>query len=351
MNELITETKNRAGSVIKAASSSGRFSLTKLPLLADSFGGGIQRRLLFWGLGLFGTALLVMVGAGYLYMASQIRHDAAALQSELAVVTAEQIRTFVRRKIERFSDNADALSLYPLGSKEQQLLLGLLVKNDNSFTHASIINSDGMEVVKVSDRRVYFPSDLIDQSRSPKFINALKGEDFISPVYTSIRAQPYVTLAIPLWGAAQSVAGVVSAEADLSFLWEAIGKIQFGTAGYAYLVDEHGNLIAHKDATLVLKRMNLREVDGVKKFLRNPTRSDPSPAHEGSISQRGNAEAFSASLPRSGSVRRSRYHRLGQPKNYKTNTRTTAARGNDWSRQSRTQSRYQKRRRNRRVSC
>jgi signal transduction histidine kinase len=74
---------------------------------------------------------------------------------------------------------------------------------------------------------------------------------------------------------------VVSAEADLSFLWEAIGKIRFATAGYAYLVNENGNLIAHKDARLVLKRMNLREVDGVKKFLRNPTHSDRTPADEG----------------------------------------------------------------------
>ena len=254
--------------------------LTKM--LGLFFGGGIRRRLMLWGLSLFGLALLILVGAGYSYMARQIRQDAAALQSELALVTAEQIRTFVRRKIERFSDNADALSLYPLASKEQQLLLGLLVKNDSSFTDASIINSEGMEVVKVSDRRVYFPSDLSDQSKSRKFIKPLAGEDFISRVYTSSRAQPYVTLAIPLWGAAQTVAGVVSAEADLSFLWEAIGKIQFGTAGYAYLVDEHGNLIAHKDANLVLKRMNLREVDGVKRFLVNPTRSDPSPAHEGS---------------------------------------------------------------------
>ncbi|MCE3242982.1 MAG: ATPase [Deltaproteobacteria bacterium] len=90
-----------------------------------------------------------------------------------------------------------------------------------------------------------------------------------------------MTLAIPLWGAAQSVAGVVSAEADLSFLWEAIGKIKFGTAGYAYLVDENGNLIAHKDATLVLKRMNLRDIEGVKRFLDNPTRPDSSPAGEG----------------------------------------------------------------------
>jgi signal transduction histidine kinase len=244
-------------------------------------GGGIRRRLLIWGLSLFGIALLVVVFAGYSYMARQIRQDAAALQSELASVTAEQIRNFVRRKIERFSDNAHALSLYELASKEQQLLLRLLAKNDSSFTDASIINSQGMEVVKVSDRKVYFPSDLTDQSKSPKFIKALKGEDYISPVYTSTRAQPYVTLAIPLWGAAQSIVGVASAEADLSFLWEALGKIRFGTAGYAYLVDERGNLIAHKDPALVLKRMNLQQVDGVKKFLRNPTRSDPTPAHEG----------------------------------------------------------------------
>jgi len=250
-------------------------------ILVPIRGGGIRRRLMAWGLSLFGIALLVVVVAGYFYMARQIRQDAAALQSELASVTGERIRNFVRRKIERFSDNADALSFYPLGRKEQQLLLGLLVKNDNSFTEASIINSHGMEVVKVSDRKVYFPSDLTDQSKSTKFIKALKGEDYISPVYTSTQAQPFVTMAIPFWGAAQSIVGVVSAEADLSFLWEVIGKIHFATAGYAYLVDEHGNLIAHGDATLVLKRPDLRQVAGVQKFLRNPAHSDSTPAQEG----------------------------------------------------------------------
>ncbi len=243
--------------------------------------GGIQRRLLIWCLSLFWITLLVVVIAGYSYTERQIRLDAAALQSELASVTAEKIRNFVLRKTERFSDNAAALSLYPLGSKEQQLLLGLLVKNDNSFTHASIIDSQGMEVVKVSDRKVYFPSDLTDQSKSPSFVKALTGQNFISQVHTSAKAQPYITLAIPLWGDKQSIVGVVSAEADLSFLWEVVGKIRFGTAGYAYVVDERGNLIAHKDAALVLKHMNLGNVDGVKKFMRTPTNSDPTPAYEG----------------------------------------------------------------------
>ena len=244
-------------------------------------GGGIRRRLMMWGLSLFGIALTVVVVAGYSYTVSQIKKDATRLQIEIASMTADRIRTFVQRKIDRFSDTANAVSLYQLGSKEQQLLIALLVKNDNSLNDASIINARGMEVVKVSDRKVYFPSDFSDQSKSAKFNKAITGENFISQVYTSDKAQPYITVAIPLWGAAQTVVGVVAAEADLSFLWEAVGKINFGTEGYAYLVDAQGNLIAHKDAALVLKRINLGQVDGVKKFLRNPTRSDLNPAQEG----------------------------------------------------------------------
>ena len=108
--------------------------------------------------------------------------------------------TSLAGKIERFSDNAAALSLYPLASKEQQLLLRLLVKNDSSFSDASVIDAQGKEVLKVSDRQVFFPSDLTDQSQSTKFTKALKGEDYISSVHTSRRAQPYITLAIPIWG-------------------------------------------------------------------------------------------------------------------------------------------------------
>ncbi len=266
-----------ADEVIRWVLMSDRKKLARLPLR----GWGIRHRLLIWGLSLFGIALTAVVVASYFYTLKQIEQDAAELQAEIASVTADRIHVFVRRKIERFSDMGAAVSLYEQGSKEQRLLLSLLVKKDSSFTDASIIDARGMEVLKVSDRRVYFPSDLSDQSKSAKFNEAIKGENYISQVYTSDKSQPYVTLAIPLWGTAQSIVGVVSAEADLSFLWEAIGEIRFGTGGYAYLVDQKGNLIAHKDPQLVLKKMNLRQADGVQKFLRNPTRSDPSPAHKG----------------------------------------------------------------------
>lgn len=254
---------------------------TSGPIAAPRRRSVIQRRLLTWGLSLLTGVTLVVSIAGYSYVEKVIRRDAAALQSELAATTAERIREFVRRKIDRFADNAKVLSLHPLGGDDQRLLLGLLVKNDSSFSHAALINAEGMEIIKVSDRKVYFPSDLTDQTKSIHFIAALKGETYISPVYSSAESQPYVTLAIPLWGPGQSVIGVVSAEADLSFLWEAIGKIQFATAGYAYLVEAHGMLIAHKDANVMSKHKDLRQLDGVKKFLNNPKRRDPVPAYEG----------------------------------------------------------------------
>jgi signal transduction histidine kinase len=243
-------------------------------------GGGIRRRFLVWGLSFFGLTLTLVIIASYSYTERQIRRDAIQLQTEIASVTADRINNFVRRKIERFSDTANAVNLYALGSKEQQLLLGLLVKNDSSFTEASIIDSKGMEVIKVSDRKVYFAADLKDQSKSAKFISAMAGQDYVSRVYLSRQGQPYITIAIPLWGMAQNIVGVLSVEADLSFLWEVIEKVRFGSAGYGYLVDEQGNLIAHGDASLVSKKLNLRSLEKVREFLINPTRADASPAKE-----------------------------------------------------------------------
>jgi signal transduction histidine kinase len=243
-------------------------------------GGGIRRRFLVWGLSFFGLTLTLVIIVGYSYTARQIRWDAAQMQTEIATVTADRINNFVKRKIERFSDTANAANLYPIGSKEQQLLISLLVKNDGSFTDASLLDARGMEVLKASDRRVYFSRDLKDQSQSAKFIQALQGEDYISQVYTSDKGQPYITIATPLWGNQQNIVGVVCVEADLSFLWEVIEKIHFGTAGYGYLVDEQGNLIAHPDTSLLGKKLNLRSFDKVRDFLRYPARPDSAPASE-----------------------------------------------------------------------
>ena len=244
--------------------------------------GGIRRRLLLWNVSLFGLVLSAIILASYLYNVRQIDRYNSELQAELATVTANQIDAFANRKKERLADAGLSISLHPIGSKAQQLLAILLLKSDSALTEISILDPEGMEVIKVSARDVYTAAEFANQRDADKFRKAIKGETYFSQVYTSDRAEPYVTLAAPLKAPSREIIGVISAEVNLRFLWEVIGDVHFGTAGYAYLVDGHGNLIAHKDPSLVLRKTNLRHVEKVQEFLQSSSDEDPTPARKGS---------------------------------------------------------------------
>ena len=242
--------------------------------------GGIHRRLLVWNLSLFGALLFGLVLANYFYTERQIKADSFELQEEIAALVAARIDAFVSQKIERLSDSAISMSLHPVGSKEQQLLVALLLKNDSAFTDASMMDSRGMEVIKVSQRKVYTSREYSDQSGSDKFKKAIQGGTYISSVYTSDRAEPYVTIALPLKATQRDIVGVLSAETNLKFLWQIIGNVHFGVAGYAYLVDGQGKLIAHKDPSLILRRTDLSHIHEVQEFLHNPFARDPTPTND-----------------------------------------------------------------------
>jgi signal transduction histidine kinase len=243
--------------------------------------GGIRERLLVWNLALVGSLILSLVLAGYLYTRKQIKRISFEVQSEIAALVADRIEAFVDKKIERLSDAAVTMSLHPTGGKEQELLATLLLKNDGAFTETSILDLTGNEVVKISERKLYTRSELSNRSNSDHFKKAVQGETSLSPVYTSDKAEPYIFIAVPLKTTQHDVTGVIVAETNLKFLWDVIGNIHFGTGGYAYLVDGKGNLVAHRDSSLVLKRPDLGRVHEVQEFVRNPAASDPTPDNDG----------------------------------------------------------------------
>jgi HAMP domain-containing protein len=252
----------------------------KAPTLFFSKKSSIRRTLLFAGLGLLGLVLTVSILAGSLYTRQQIKKNAAEVQAEVASRVAYEIGQFMDRKLERLVDLAASSSLFEAGSREQALLALLFLKNDSAFTEAAFLSREGKEVLKVSERRLYLPADYADRRRREEFLTALKGENFIGRVYTSDKAEPYVVLAVPIKASPKAVKGVIVAELNLKFLWQVVGEIRFGDAGYAYLVDDRGNLIAYRDPLEVLKGRRLSSLPPVSRFLRNPTSPDPRPAEQ-----------------------------------------------------------------------
>lgn len=233
-----------------------------------------------WGLALLGAALAFNTVAGSIYTRWQIQGAAAELQSEVATKTARHIHSLITRKLERLQDTGVVMTLYPLGGEKQRLLGLLLLKNDPAFSELAVLNDQGMELLKFSERRVYLPADLQNQNGSISFRQAIRGRPYIGPVGTSDRAEPFMTLAIPLRTTPQNIFGVLVAQVNLKFLWEAIGETKLGDAGYAYLINERGTVIAHKDASLVLKGLNLGNLPKVLRFLRSRS-ADSAPAEEG----------------------------------------------------------------------
>lgn len=233
-----------------------------------------------WGLALLGAALVINTIAGSIYTRREIKDAARHLQSEVASRTARRLQNFIDRKIERLQDTAVAMSLYPIGSTKQKLLVLLLIKNDIAFDEAAILNDRGMEMLRFSEMHIYLPSDLRDQRASPAFQRVVKGGYYISPVRTSDHAEPYITMAVPLRSESRTVIGALIVQVNLKFLWEVIGSGTFGTGGYSYLVDERGKLIAHRDPSLVLRGLELRQIPKVQRLLQSHSK-DPEPAQEG----------------------------------------------------------------------
>ena len=223
---------------------------------------------MLWGLGLVGTALGLNTLAGSIYTRRQIEKSTAALQNEVATLTARHIQTYIGRKIERLHDAANGLTLYPIGNDEQTILTNLLLKNDRSFEEISIIDDRGRERLRISDRKVYFDADLRDLRDDVAFKTAIRGGGYVSQVFTSDRAEPYLSLAVPLMSIPpRKTVGVIVAKTNMQFLWELMREEKFGHAGFMYLVNENGGLIAHKDPSLVLEHRELKNIPKVAEFL------------------------------------------------------------------------------------
>jgi len=223
---------------------------------------------MLWGLGLVGTALGLNTLAGSIYTRRQIEQSTAALQTEVATLTARHIQTYISRKIERLHDAATGLTLYPIGNDEQTILINLLLKNDRSFEEISIIDDQGRERHRISDRKVYFTADLRDLRNAAAYQTAIRGGGYVSPVFTSDRAEPYLLLAVPLMSIPpRKTVGVIVAKTNMQFLWELMREEKFGHAGFMYLVNEKGRLIAHKDPSLVLEYRDLMKIPKVAEFL------------------------------------------------------------------------------------
>jgi GAF domain-containing protein/anti-sigma regulatory factor (Ser/Thr protein kinase)/HAMP domain-containing protein len=225
--------------------------------------GGLFRKYAALLVALVGGSLIVSAAIEMYYSWGESRQALIAVQREKAQGAAAVIEQFVK-EIE--GQVGWATGFLPVGSGLEQRRFDFLrlLRQAPAITEVSYLDADGREQIKVSRLAMDTLASGADLSHEPKFAAARVNKRYLSPVYFRKESEPYITLAMT--GIGRS-AGVTVAEVNLKFILDDISRIHVGKAGVAYVVDEHGLLIAHPDIGLVLRKTDLSRLAHVRLAL------------------------------------------------------------------------------------
>ena len=146
-----------------------------------------------------------------------------------------------------------APGLGALPHDERRAAYHSLQRRAPEITDMSFIDATGREQLWISRLSLDLERHGADRTHEPAFVETRSGRTYFGPVEFRRGSEPYFRVAVP----DGTGAGVNVADVNLKFILEAITSIKVGSAGHAYVVDSVGQLIAHPDISLVLRKTDL----------------------------------------------------------------------------------------------
>ena len=211
---------------------------------------------------LVGGALLT---SGLVELYFSYRESSAALaqiQQEKANGAASRIELFLA-DVERQITAVAQTPILPGSSvmEERRNEYVRLLRRAPAITEAAYLSPTGREQLRVSRLAMNVIGSDADYSNDPRFLEAKGGKTYFGPVYFRNESEPYMTMAVRAGG---PDGGVLTSEVNLKLIWDVVSQIRIGRAGYAYVVDGNGTLVAHPDISLVLQKTDLSSLEQVQ---------------------------------------------------------------------------------------
>jgi putative methionine-R-sulfoxide reductase with GAF domain len=144
-------------------------------------------------------------------------------------------------------------------------LLGL----DPAFQQFALLDGNGQQLTQISR---------LSQGLSPQFTLQLENDvliqdqRYIGSIYIDdATSEPLIAIGIPVKDVLGDFQGTIVTEINLKFMWELVDQLEAGNTGYAYVVDDQGDLIAFGDTARVLRGENVKHIPEVHEFIENPS--------------------------------------------------------------------------------
>jgi signal transduction histidine kinase len=225
---------------------------------------GLTRRIAFALVGLVAAALLANGAVNMWLSYEEATASAVRIQQEKALAAAERVAQFVGA-IESQMGWTTRAEWARVSIDQCRYDLIRLLRQTPAITDVRFIDGDGQEQLRLSRLELDVVGGGADLSTDPRFARAVAERIWYGPVYFQRGSEPHMTLSIAHAGRNP---GVTSANVNLKLIWDVITAIRVGEAGYAYVTDSAGRLVAHPDLSLVLRGTDLSHLPQVAHAVR-----------------------------------------------------------------------------------
>jgi len=215
---------------------------------------------------------LVVLTAVQLYANLGNQRKAVYERQQLIAQDAKKsVNNFFQEKFKVLETATELTNIIELSSDEKQITLDGLLGLQPSFRQLVLLDINH-QLLTSSSRLSQTAINPISERLTNEALSQIQsGKNYISPVYIDdATSEPLVIIAIPVQNIFKEFQGTLAAEVNLKFMWDLVDQLHVGETGYAYVVDEKGDLIAYRDTTLVLKGENVSYIDAVQSILSAP---------------------------------------------------------------------------------
>lgn len=193
---------------------------------------------------LLGFLSVFISGGMQLYISWQEHLKQLELRQEAkAQAAATSINAYLDDLQRKISYLARVRGLVDMDANVQQQLLEGLIRHNDAYEYAEIIDANGNTITSISP----YGSIVLDPTvRTAAFNRAFRQkEEYIGSVKLDPdRDRPMTVIAVPIRDNQDQVAGILLTQVNLAFLWFFVTRTEVGETGYVYIIDQQRNLVA-----------------------------------------------------------------------------------------------------------
>jgi PAS domain S-box-containing protein len=209
--------------------------------------------LIFLGLAVVPLLVLGLIVGRLIYRNSELQ--SLALHDEIADNVANRIEAFVQGVSDQLVFLDEVLRLGTRVTAGQELILANLLFQHSVYQEITLVDSDGLETVRLSRSETYTQADLGSRADQVEFSEPMgTGQIYYAAIrFDPVIREPLATISVPLWDkrTGEIVATLV---ADVRFraIWSLLGQIDRPAHEEVYVTDANGRMVAHSDPSVVL---------------------------------------------------------------------------------------------------